>query len=245
MRARSPALNAEVFERQITADAEAMTLPDVVRACLALLAILLITGALGWVWIGDPGDAVSIPIWYWISLIAAFVVALVTIFRPRFAPVTAPLYAALEGLVVGGISRIFEFEFEGIVLQAVGLTIGVFVVLLGLYASRVIRVTDNLRLGIVAATGAIALVYIVDLILRAFGAEVPFIHDTGPLGIGISLVIVAVAALNLVLDFDFIEQGVDDRAPRSMRWYAAFGLLVTLVWLYLELLRLMGKIRSN
>jgi len=173
------------------------------------------------------------------------VIGIVTVVRPQVAPFTAPAYAAVEGLVVGAISRIYEFEFDGIVLQAVGLTIGVFAVLLALYASRLIKVTENFRLGVIAATGAIFLVYMVNLVLRFFGAEVPYIHDTGPIGIAISLVIVTVAALNLVLDFDFIEQGVNDRAPRSMRWYAAFGLLVTLVWLYLELLRLLGKLRSN
>jgi uncharacterized YccA/Bax inhibitor family protein len=245
MRARSPALNEEVFGREAGTSAEVMTIPDVVRACLALLAILLTGGALGWYWIGDPGAAVEAPVWFFVAMIAALVIGIATVVKPGWAPVTAPAYAALEGLVVGAISRIFEFEFEGIVLQAVGLTIGVFAVLLALYATRVIKVTENFRLGVVAATGAILLVYVVNLVLHFFGAEVPYLHDTGPIGIAISLVIVAVAALNLVLDFDFIEQGVTDRAPRQMRWYAAFGLLVTLVWLYLELLRLLGKLRSN
>jgi len=245
VRGRSPALNEEVFAREAGSSAEVMTIPDVVRACLSLLTILLITGALGWYWIGDPGSAVSVPIWFWISLIGALIIGIVTVVRPKVAPFTAPAYAAVEGLVVGAISRIYEFEFDGIVLQAVGLTIGVFAVLLALYASRLIKVTENFRLGVIAATGAIFLVYAVNLVLHFFGAEVPYIHDTGPIGIAISLVIVTVAALNLVLDFDFIEQGVDDQAPRSMRWYAAFGLLVTLVWLYLELLRLLAKLRSN
>ena len=128
-------------------------------------------------------------------------------------------------------------------LQAILLTLGVFVILLGLYASRLIKVTENFRLGVIAATGAIVLVYVVDLIMRAFGAEVPYLNDAGPVGIGISVVIVIIAALNLVLDFDFIEQGADSRAPRYMNWYAAFGLLVTLVWLYLEILRLLAKTR--
>ncbi|MDQ3758757.1 MAG: Bax inhibitor-1/YccA family protein [Actinomycetota bacterium] len=245
MRGRSPALNEEVFAREVGTSAEVMTIPDVVRACLALLTILIITGALGWYWIGDPGAVVSAPVWFFGALIAAFAIGIVTVFRPKVAPFTAPAYAALEGLVVGAFSRIFEFEFEGIVLQAVGLTLGVFGVLLALYASRLIKVTENFRLGVIAATGAIFVVYLLNLILRFFGAEVPYIHDTGPVGIIISLVIVTVAALNLVLDFDFIEQAVNDRAPRSMRWYAAFGLLVTIVWLYLELLRLLAKIRSN
>jgi len=245
MRGRSPALNEEVFAREAGATDEVMTIPDVVRTCVALLTILIITGALGWYLIGDPGAQVSVPVWFCIALFGALAIGIVTVFKPNIAPFTAPAYAALEGVVVGAISRIFEFEFEGIVLQAVGLTIGVFAVLLSLYASRLIKVTENFRLGVIAATGAIFLVYLVNIILSFFGAEVPFIHDTGPIGIIISLVIVTVAALNLVLDFDFIEQAVTDRAPRSMRWYAAFGLLVTIVWLYLELLRLLAKLRSN
>ncbi|HYH60969.1 MAG TPA: Bax inhibitor-1/YccA family protein [Solirubrobacterales bacterium] len=244
MSARSPALNEEVFSREAGTSEEVMTIPDVVRASLALLTILIITGALGWYWIGDPGTTVSIPAWFWVGLLGALAVGILTVVKPNLAPFTAPAYAALEGLVIGAISRLFEYEFEGIVLQAVMLTVGVFAVLLGLYASRLIKVTENFRLGVIAATGAIFLVYLVNLILHFFGLEVPYIHDTGPVGIIISLVIVTVAALNLVLDFDFIERAVTDQAPRSMRWYAAFGLVVTLVWLYLEILRLLGKIRS-
>ena len=254
MRTSSPALSEEKFTREAEASlgralddptAETMSLGGTVRSCIALLTILVVAGAFAWNAIETPanGQSPEIPIWYWICLVAALIVAIVTIVKPRLSPFTGPLYAALEGVVVGGISKIFEIEFEGIVLQAVLLTLGVFVILLGLYASRLIKVTENFRMGVIAATGAILLVYIVDLLLRAFGAEVPFIHDSGPLGIGISVVIVIVAALNLVLDFDFIERGVDDRAPAYMNWYAAFGLLVTLVWLYLEILRLLAKTR--
>ena len=253
MRTRSPALSEEKFTREAEAAfgdrvgdsaAETMTIGGTVRACLALLAILIVAGAFAWDAI-EPvqGDQFEVPIWYWICLGAALVVAIVTVIKPRIAPFSAPVYAALEGAVVGGISRLFEIEYEGIVLQAILLTLGVFVILLGLYASRLIKVTENFRLGVIAATGAIFLVYIVDLVMRAFGAEVPFLNDAGPVGIGISVVIVIVAALNLVLDFDFIEQGADSRAPAYMNWYAAFGLLVTLVWLYLEILRLLSKAR--
>ena len=146
--------------------------------------------------------------------------------------------------MIGAISRIYDYEFDGIVLQAVMLTIGVFAVMLGLYSTRLIKVTEKFRLGVIAATGAILLVYVIDIVLSLFGLDVPYLHDTGPVGIIISLVIVAVAALNLVLDFDFIEQAANSGAPRFMRWYAAFGLLVTLVWLYLEILRLLGRVRS-
>ena len=252
MRTSSPALSEEKFTQEAQAAfgdriddpaTETMSIGGTVRACIALLAILVIAGAFAWDAIDPQGNEIEVPIWYWICLVAALVVAIATIIKPRWAPFTAPVYAALEGAVVGGISRLFEIEFEGIVLQAVMLTLGVFVILLGLYASRLIKVTENFRLGVIAATGAIVLVYVMDLIMRAFGAEVPYLNDAGPVGIGISVVIVIIAALNLVLDFDFIEQGADSRAPAYMNWYAAFGLLVTLVWLYLEILRLLAKTR--
>ena len=252
MRTSSPALSEEKFAQEAQAAfgdrvgdpaTETMSIGGTVRACIALLAILVVAGAFAWDAIDPQVNEVEVPIWYWICLVAALIVAIVTIIKPRFAPFTAPVYAALEGAVVGGISRLFEIEFEGIVLQAVMLTLGVFVILLGLYASRLIKVTENFRLGVIAATGAIVLVYVVDLILRAFGAEIPYLNDAGPVGIGISVVIVVIAALNLVLDLDFIEQGADSRAPAYMNWYAAFGLLVTLVWLYLEILRLLAKTR--
>ncbi|MGI8462382.1 MAG: Bax inhibitor-1/YccA family protein [Solirubrobacterales bacterium] len=247
MEARSPALNEEVFSKAAAGATgeRTMTIGSTVIATSVLLLILIVAGAIGWELIEPSFGSPSVPVWYWIALGVALVIAIVTIFRPRFAPITGPLYAVAEGLVLGGISRIFEYEFDGIVLQAIGLTLGVFVIMLVLYATRVIEVTKNFRLGVIAATGAIFLVYMVDLVLRFFGAEVPLINDSSPAGIAISVVIVAVAALNLVLDFDFIEQGADQRAPSYMSWYAAFGLLVTLVWLYLEILRLLAKMRSN
>jgi uncharacterized YccA/Bax inhibitor family protein len=245
--ARSPALNQEVFEKQarIASGAEPMTIAGVVRACGVLLAIVLGAGVAGWTLIDPDPATITIPVWYWIALGGGLVIAIVTIVRPRWAVITSPVYAALEGLVVGALSRLFEFEFDGIVLQAVALTVGVFAVMLILYATRTIEVTENLRLGIIAATGAVLVVYVVDLVLLVFGHRVPFIHDTGPIGIGVSVVIVIIAALNLVLDFDFIERGADLRAPAYMNWYAAFGLLVTLIWLYLELLRLLAKARRS
>ena len=144
------------------------------------------------------------------------------------------------------ISHLFEVQYEGIVLQAVGLTIGVFAMMLFLFATRIIKVTDKLRTGIIAATGRrLPRLHGVDPAANLFGANVPFIHDAGPVGILFSLVVVGIAAFNLLLDFDFVERGVAAGAPRYMEWYAAFGLLVTLVWLYLELLRLLAKLRSR
>jgi uncharacterized YccA/Bax inhibitor family protein len=178
-------------------------------------------------------------------LIGALGVAVLTIFKPLLARFTAPLYAVLEGAVLGALSAAYEFRFDGIVLQAVGLTVGVFVVMLVAYATRLVKVTERFRMGVVAATGAVFVVYLVTMVMRLFGADVPFVHDTGLIGILFSLAVVAIAALNLVLDFDYIEQGVARQAPKQLEWYAGFGLLVTIVWLYLELLRLLSKLRSR
>src|SRR3546814_438413 len=185
------------------------------------------------------------PGWLPVVAIAGLGVAILTIFKANLARFTAPVYALLEGALLGSISKLYNDQYDGIVVQAVGLTVGVFLVMLFLYASRIIKVTDKLRMGIVAATGAIMLVYLVGFVMRLFGAEMPFIHDSGPMGIGISLLIVGVAAFNLLLDFDFVERGVEAGGPRHMEWYAAFGLLVTLSWLYLGLLRLLAKLQSR
>ncbi|GKV66960.1 hypothetical protein NCCP2331_31130 [Sporosarcina sp. NCCP-2331] len=171
--------------------------------------------------------------------------ALITIFLKKIAAYTAPLYALLEGLAIGGISAMYETQFSGITTQAILLTFGTLFSLLFIYKSGWIKVTQNFKLGVFAATGAVMFVYIADLILRFFGMNVLFIHETGLVGIIISAVIVVIAALNLVLDFDFIEEGAKQQAPKYMEWYGAFGLMVTLVWLYLEILRLISKLRSK
>ena len=163
----------------------------------------------------------------------------------NLARITAPLYAVAEGLVLGAISAAFEAQFEGIVLQAVALTIGVFATMLVLYATGRIRVTARLRTGIIAATGAVCLVYFVSILFSIFGSSVPYIHSSGPIGIGFSLLVVGIAAMNLTLDFDFIERAEQAGAPRHLEWFAALGLVVTLVWLYLEILRLLAKLRER
>jgi uncharacterized YccA/Bax inhibitor family protein len=152
------------------------------------------------------------------------------------------LYAILEGLFIGGLSAMYELQFKGIVMQAALLTFSVLFALLGAYRCGFIRVTENFKLGLFAATGAIALVYLLNIVLRLFGMSIPFIHESGLLGIGFSVVVVVIAALNLVLDFDFIENGAAVGAPKYMEWYGAFGLMVTLVWLYVEILRLLSKL---
>ena len=190
-----------------------------------------------------------IGLWIVVGAIGGLIAAMATIFRKTWAPFTAPAYAFLEGMVVGGISLVMETAYPGIVLPAVSLTFGTLFALLTAYRSGLIKVTDNLRLGIVAATGAIVVVYAAQFIVGLFGIQWPAIHDAifgaGWLGIGFSVVVIVIAALNLVLDFDFIEKGAANGAPKYMEWYGAFGLLVTLVWLYLEILRLLAKLRSD
>jgi uncharacterized YccA/Bax inhibitor family protein len=223
----------------------AMTTGGVATACGVLLALLLVGGVFGWMQV-EPlpdGQGIDFPGWIFLPLLAALGVAIVTCFKPAWARITAPIYALLEGVVLGAISHLYEIRWDGIVLQAVGLTIAVFAVMLFIYSTRIIRVTNKLRMGIIAATGAVLLVYLVNIVLNLFGADLPFIHDGGAFSILFSLVVVGIAAFNLLLDFDFVEQGVARQLPKHLEWYGAFGLMITLVWLYLEILRLLGNLR--
>jgi uncharacterized YccA/Bax inhibitor family protein len=180
-----------------------------------------------------------------VGVFGGFITAMVTIFKPAWAPITAPIYALLEGLFLGSISAFLEQRYPGIAIQAVGLTFGTLLTMLVLYTSGLIKVTNKLRIGIIAATGGIALFYLGEMILSFFHIQFVAINGSGPIGIAFSLFVCAIAALNLVLDFDFIEQGVNAGAPKFMEWYGAFGIMVTLVWLYLEILRLLSKMRSR
>jgi uncharacterized YccA/Bax inhibitor family protein len=180
-----------------------------------------------------------------ISLLVVLGVMITTIIRPQWARVTGPIYAIAEGALVGAISRIYSEVWDGIVVQAVLATFAVFVAMLFLYATRVIKVTQRLRSVVFLATGGIALFYVLSLVLSLFGVNIPFVWEGGPIGIVISLIIVGVAAFNLLLDFDLIERGINEGAPAWMSWYAAFGLMVTVVWLYLELLRLLALIQGR
>lgn len=242
----------------ITATGDTMRLNGTLTASAILLGIVIVAAVFGWRSVTfvtetelidgqfEPVQRANFPGWAIIAMLGALGVGILTAFKPRFAVVTGPIYAVLMGLVAGAMSAVFNAEYEGIVGQALALTAGVFVMMLFLYATRIIRVTEKLRMGIVAATGAIALVYLVSLGLRLiFDVQVPFLHDSSPLGILISLVIVGVAAFNLLLDFDFIERGVQMGAPKHMEWYGAFGLMVSLIWLYLEILRLLAKMRER
>lgn len=242
MRTGNPALNKQTFQ-DLTATGERMTISGTVNKTGLLLAILLIPAIFVWDQFFTSYDTSTVYPYMIGGLIGGFIVAMITVFKKNLAPYTAPIYAALEGLLLGGLSAVFESMYPGIVLQAVGLTFGTLFALLAAYKSGMIKVTENFKLGVIAATGGIALVYFISIILSFFGIQFPLIHEGGLFGIIFSLVVVVIAALNLVLDFDFIEKGEENGAPKYMEWYAAFGLMVTLVWLYIELLRLLSKMR--
>lgn len=245
MASANPAMNEAVYRRAGSADrpAQVMTLQGSVLKTAILVAILLATATFTWAQAVTGIDSVTYGLLIAGSL-GGFIVALVTIFNPRVSPYTAPLYAALEGLVMGALSAVFQALYAGIVFQAVCLSIGVLAIMLFLYGTGIIRATEKFRIGLLAATGAICLVYLVSFVVSLFGSHVPYIHESGPIGIGFSLVVVVIAALNLILDFDFIEQGVKQQAPKYMEWYGGFSLLVTLIWMYLEILRLLAKLRG-
>jgi len=250
IRSGNPALKESTFldlgsGTVVSRDGGAMTLNGTVNKTGVLLLLCVITAAFAWMQVSSPAGVANAGIYVWGGAIGGLVLALVTTFKKTWAPVTAPLYALVEGFFLGAISAMFEQRFPGIVFQAVLLTFGTLFALLFAYRSGLIKATENFKLGVVAATGGIFLVYLATIVLGFFGINIPMIHDNGIIGIGFSLFVVVIAALNLVLDFDFIENGVEQGAPKYMEWYGAFGLMVTLVWLYIEFLRLLSKLQSR
>ncbi len=252
MRSGNPALKESTFldlgtGTVVRNDAGAMSLNGTVNKTATLLLLTVLTAAFAWFQTMTPtGEAAAgASVYLWGGAIGGLVLALLTIFKKTWSPVTAPLYALVEGFFLGSISAIYNAQFQGIVLQAVMLTFGIMFALLFAYRSGLIKATENFKLGVVAATGGVALIYVATIVLGMFGVQIPYIHESGLIGIGFSLVVVVIASLNLVLDFDFIEKGVEVGAPKYMEWYAAFGLMITLVWLYLELLRLLSKLQSR
>lgn len=243
MRSSNPALSAAKFKGLSVVPSEAMTLQGTTQKSMILMGLLLFAGVFSWNTVLANPSAAMMPML--VGGIGGFVVAMATIFKPTWSPYTAPLYALLEGLVLGAISAMYNAQYDGIIVQAVLLTLGVLFAMHSMYAMGWIQVTDKFRSGVFAATAGIAVVYIVSMVLGFFGIHLSFLYDSSPLSIGISLLVTGVAALNLVLDFDTIDQGVKAHAPKYMEWYASFGLLVTLVWLYLEILRLLSKLRGR
>lgn len=239
-RSGNPALSKKIFQTQqagISAAEGAMTISGTINKIGVLFLLLLIGASVSWY--------MPSPIFIWGGAIGGFIVAMVTVFKKEWSPVTAPLYGVLEGLFLGAISVTFAEMYDGIVYNAIILTLGVFAAMLMIYRSGLIKVTQRFRMGVIAATGGIALVYIASIVLGFFGIELSLITGTGIYGIGFSLLIVGIAALNLVLDFDLIEKGAEAQAPAYFEWYTAFGLIITLVWLYIEMLRLLSKLQRR
>lgn len=247
MRSSNPALTSNTFSDtgRATSIADAMTIQGTIYKTLLLLLCCLLSA--GWTWslYYKSGNAATMTPWMIGGAIGGFILAVVTIFKKEWASITAPLYAFCQGLFLGAISSTLEASFPGIVIQAISLTFGTLALMLILYQSGIIRATEKFKLGVFAATGAIALFYLVSIVLGFFGVSIPFVYGNGWFSIGFSVFVVIIAALNLIIDFDFIEQGASLNVPKYMEWYGAFALMVTLVWLYLEILRLLAKSRSQ
>lgn len=245
----NPLLSDKAFQRagqyaQATTG-ELMTVEGSINKSAFLL--LLVVGAGTWVWTRyyQALDVAAVMPYMWTGMIVGLGAALVSIFLPTWARIAAPVYAAAQGLALGGISALYEQQLHGIVFQAIGLTFAVLAAMLVLYRSGIIKVTDRFRMIVFAATGGIALFYLVSIVLSFFHISIPVVFGGGTIAIAFSVVVVVIAALNLALDFDFIARGAEHGAPKFMEWYAAFGLMVTLIWLYLEILRLLAKLQRR
>ena len=243
-RSGNPALNKSSFDSFSRTSRgaeinEVMTIKGTVDKTAIGLFLLIFSGYYSFA----PGMTYLIPV----GVFGGLIVGIITIFKKEWSPITVPIYAILEGLAMGSISYMFNQAYEGIVMQAIGLTLGILASLLLAYRSGMIKATENFKLGVVAATGGIFLVYMASFVMSFFGASISVLDPTNSslMSIGFSLFIVVIASLNLVLDFDFIEEGAEKGAPKYMEWYGAFGLLVTLIWLYLEILKLLSKLRSR
>jgi uncharacterized YccA/Bax inhibitor family protein len=250
MQSGNPALNKNTFldvaNGTLSARGDdAMTINGTVNKTGMLLILVLVGAMYAWSQFSGPASAPAMFPLVAGGAIGGLVLALITVFKKTWAPVTAPLYALVEGVFIGALSAIFEARYPGIVMQAVGLTFGTMAAMLIAYRSGLIRATEKFKLGVVAATGGILLLYLAQFVMGFFGHSMGFISGNGTMAIVFSAVVVVIAALNLILDFDLIESGAHSGAPKYMEWYGAFALVVTLVWLYLEILRLLSKLQSR
>lgn len=250
LRTENPVLKDSTYEKwsaQAGATTGVMTVQGTIYKSMALIGILMVGAFWTWMTFAKAGGEISAVLPHMIGgAIGGLILCLVMVFNAKTSPYAAPLYALCEGLFLGGISALAELKFPGIVFQAIGLTMGVFLSMLLLYTSRTIRATPAFTKGVMIATMGIAVIYLISFAMSMFGgARIPYIHEGGAIGIGFSLFVVVIAALNLVMDFDLVEQGAAAQAPKFMEWYASFSLLVTLVWLYIEILRLLSKLRKD
>lgn len=247
----NPVFKERVFAKDYDTSSEVMTVNGTVNKTALMLLLVVAAAVFTWnkffaaMGSGAENGMQAVLPWLAVGGIGGFIAVLVTVFRPQSSGISAPIYAVFEGLLLGGLSAVFEMQYPGIVMRAVALTIAVFAAMLFLYRSGIIKVTNKFMMGVFAATAGVALVYFGSFIAGLFGANLSFLYGNSNLSIGISLVVVAIAALNLVLDFAFIERASDSGAPKYMEWYGAFGLMVTLIWLYLEILRLLSKLASR
>lgn len=237
MRSRNPVLNRQRFDAGTFTSGAVMSMDGFVNKTGILFALLVFS--FSWIWNNPQSMGFLFP-----ALIVGFILAIVTSFNPAVAKFTAPAYALCEGVVLGAISRMYEAQSQGLVMQAVMLTCAVFAVMLFLYRSRIVQASNQMRMVLVSAMGGIGLVYLLSIILGFFGVSIPLIFGSGPIGILFSLVVVGVASFMLILDFDAIERSIGN-APKEMEWYSAFALMVTIVWLYLEILRLLAKLNNR
>ena len=239
MRSGNPALSSKTFQNIEGIGTEKMTIEGTVNKTAMSLLLLMATASYTWM---NPSPSLMI-----LGFIGGFIMAIITIFKKTWAPYTVSGYALLEGLALGGVSRIFEMQYPGIASQAIFLTLGILAALLLAYKTGVIKPTENFKLGVFAATGGIAIMYLISFFMSFFGSGMSIMNpnNASMMSIGFSLFVVVIASLNLVLDFDFIEEGAERGAPKYMEWYGAFGLLVTLIWLYLEILRLLAKLQNR
>jgi uncharacterized YccA/Bax inhibitor family protein len=243
----NPTLTEKMFQSSLTGNAqEVMTVKGTLNKFGFLFLMVMASAFFSWYSFGKGVDVTS---YMWAGAIGGLIVAFVIIFKKTWAPFLAPAYALLEGLFIGAISAYFNFAFAEkapfIIIQAVGLTFGVALAMFALYNMRIIRATETFKSVIITATAGIAIFYLLTIVLRFFNIDIPFVHQGSTFGIIFSLIVVGIAALNLILDFDMIEKGADAGAPKYMEWYGAFGLLVTIVWIYLEILRLLAKMNSR
>lgn len=246
LRTSNPILKPKAFSGvQSYSGTDSMTIQGTVNKTFLMLFLLLISASYTWNSFFRDGQIGAVSSWITMGAIGGLVVAIVICFKKEWSPVLAPVYALLEGLFLGGISSFFEMRYPGIVVQAVGLTMGTLLGLLLAYRSGWIQATENFKLGVFAATAGIAIFYLVSMVLGFFGIHLSVIHGSSMMGILFSGFVVVIAALNLVLDFDFIEQASRNTTPKYMEWYGAFGLMVTLIWLYLEILRLLAKLNDR
>ena len=245
MKSSNPVMTGKIYEKVGGAVSDStMTINGTINKIGLMLLLLIASASYTWnlVLAEDPGRVGTLAI---VGAIGGFIVAMVTVFSPKSSPYTAPVYAILEGMFLGAISAVINTQYPGVAFQAVLLTIGTLFTMLFLYRSGRIRATPKFRKGVMMATGAVFFAYLISWLLSLFGLPMGFMHSSGPLGILISLVIIVIAALNLIMDFDFIERGSQMGAPKYMEWYGAFGLMVTLVWLYIEFLRLLSMLAGR